>query len=176
MQKTGYCLVKWSTREVVQQWNDTTSDADSPHIWFNVPGRDLGDELAVHCPKVGKVYGGDYALAERYEDNVKPSKYHTELGRTTLVESKKKVVIRVEYPEKPNVVPQTVSGANLRKALRAAGHREAFDYIVAEAGHDAYDEWEYAYYVVRSGLVAGLLDKLPGANADDLFRAADSHP
>lgn len=83
-------------------------------------------------------------------------------------------VLEAFDPDAP-VVPQSVAPYQARRALNAAGLREAAEAAIAGASQDVRDAWEYALVIEREssfiaaiGGALGLTDQ----QVDDLFIAA----
>jgi len=77
----------------------------------------------------------------------------------------------------PAPVPQSVSPLQARRALRAAGLMSAVEAVLAGAGDDARDAWEYAVEIRRDDATLAVLAAELGmtdAQLDDLFRDAAS--
>lgn len=73
----------------------------------------------------------------------------------------------------PNPVPGSISPLQARRALTAAGMREAVDGYVATLEQDGKDAWEYATVVNRDNAIIAAGASALGlttAQVDDLFR------
>ena len=86
--------------------------------------------------------------------------------------------VKPDESEQPASVPSAVSPYQARRALNAAGLRDAVEAAVAAASYDVKDAWEYALTVERSSpMIAAVASALGLTNAqvDALFVAAAAY-
>ncbi|MGE0022748.1 MAG: hypothetical protein AB7S70_03850 [Hyphomicrobium sp.] len=101
-------------------------------------------------------------------------------GRETLTAEQSAALdalIAAHDPDAP-VVPQVVTPYQARRALNAAGLRDAAEAAIAAAGYDVRDAWEYALTIERSSpFVAALAPALglSDTQIDALFVAAAAY-
>lgn len=169
MQHTGYSLID-SNNNIVESWYENNGFRTAPEV-IHIPNSDL----VVHAPQLYTDYNG-YKLVKRQLVNEKPSEWHRPISSTLLFDGTD-VVETYVYPEEPNVVPQSVTPIQFRKALNQLNIRNEVDNYVSTLDQDSKDAWEYATSFDRGNPIlaaaAVALNKTT-KEVDDLFRLAST--
>lgn len=169
MQNTGFSLID-SDNNIVESWYENNGFRTAPEV-IHIPNSDL----VVHAPQLYTDYNG-YKLVKRQLVNEKPSEWHRPISSTLLFDGTD-VVETYVYPEEPNVVPQSVSPIQFRKALNQLNIRNEVDNYVGTLDQDSKDAWEYATSFDRGNPI--ILEATVALNkttkeVDDLFRLAST--
>lgn len=168
MQQTGYSLVD-KDNNIIQSWYENNGMHSIPEVVV-LPNGDI-----LNAPVVYEEYG-DYKLVKRFlvDENLGIWYVHTsstvEFDGTDVVET-------YVYPTEPNIVPQSVTPLQFRKALNQMNMREMIEDYVKTLDADSKDAWEYATVIERNNPIitsaAEALNKTV-AEVDDLFRLSST--
>lgn len=172
MEQIGYSLVDVNNIEI-NFWGNTPGQCQGIPKLIIMPN---GDH--VHNPVVGETLSNNYRLVERHLENNPPSVWHSKINETiTFDEIDNRTVITYVYSEQPDIVPQTVTPLQMRKALRQLGLRDQVEDFVKTLDADAQDSWEYAIQIERNNqiLIQGaiVLGKTE-QELDEVFRLAST--
>lgn len=168
MQQVGYSLIDKDNKEVMF-WGDYNSHASMPEFII-LPNKDI-----VYCPEI---YGnfGPYKLVKRFVENNPPSSLYSCIERKITFNNGDTLETYV-YPDKPNLVPESVTPLQLRKALNKLKLRETVDDYIKALDQDSQDSWEYATIIMRNNSLindASVFLKKSQEDVDELFRLAST--
>jgi len=168
MQQTGYSLID-KDNNIIESWYENAGMRSIPQI-IVLPNGDI-----LNAPVVYGVYG-DYTLVKRFLVNESPGQWFRETS--SVVEFNGTDVIETYvYPETPNVVPQSVTPLQFRRALNQLNLRTEIEQYVQTLDADSKDAWEYATVFERNNTIitnaAQVLNKTT-EEVDDLFRLAST--
>jgi hypothetical protein len=168
MQQTGYSLID-KDDNIIQSWYENAGMRSKPDF-IVLPNGDI-----VNAPDI-YVFYEDYKLVKRFLVNNVPGQWYTHTSSTVVFDGTD-VVETYVYPELPNVVPQSVSPLQFRKALNQMNMRTMIEDYVNTLDADSKDAWEYAISFERNNPIiasaAEALDKTT-EEVDDLFRLAST--
>jgi hypothetical protein len=169
MQHTGFSLID-SNNNIVESWHENNGSRSAPDVIF-IPDSDV----TVHAPDLYTDYNG-YKLVKRHLVDDKPSEWYQRISSNTEFNGTD-VVETFVYPEDPNIVPQSVTPVQFRKALNQLNIRNEVDNYVSTLDQDSKDAWEYATSFDRGNPIlaaaAVALNKTT-KEVDDLFRLAST--
>lgn len=168
MQQTGYSLID-KNNNIIKSWYENSGMHSLPEVVI-LPNGDI-----LNAPQVYEKYG-DYELVKRFLNNEKPGQWYTPISSTVSYDGKD-VVETYVYPEQPNLVPQSVTPLQFRRALNQLNMRTAIENYVNTLDEDSKDAWQYATIFERNNIIitsaAAALNKT-SAEVDDLFRLAST--
>jgi len=168
MQHTGYSLID-QNNNIIESWYENNGSRSIPDV-IVLPNGDI-----INAPSVYETFG-DYKLVKRFLVNEPPSVWHAHTSSTVEFNGTD-VVETYVYPEAPNIVPQTVSPLQMRRALTELGLRTDVENAVETLDQDAKDAWQYATEIHRNnGIIAQVATALNKTteDIDNLFRLAST--
>lgn len=168
MEHVGYSLIDNKNKEI-QFWGELGMARNMPDIIRLPSGTD------VHSMQLYETIDG-YTLVKRLVDANPPSIFHTKLSQTSKF-VKPDVVVTYTYSKKADVVPNSVTAVQFRKALNQLNLRNDINKYIEAQEQDTQDTWEYAIEIQRQNplieAAATALGKTT-EEVDDLFRLAHS--
>ena len=169
MQHTGFSLID-SNNSVVLSWHENNGSRSCPEVIF-IPNSDI----MVHAPDLYTDYNG-YKLVKRHLVNDKPSEWHRSTSSNVEFDGTD-VIETFVYPDDPNIVPESVSPVQFRRALNQLNIRNDIDSYVNTLDQNSKDAWEYATVIERNNpivLNAAMELEKSSVEVDDLFRLAST--
>lgn len=168
MKQTGYSLID-KNNNILESWYENSGTRSIPEVII-LPNGDI-----LNSPKVYENYG-DYKLVKRFLVDEKPGFWYVHTSSTVSFDGKD-VVETFVYPAQPNIVPQSVTPLQFRRALNQLNMRTSIENYVNTLDADSKDAWEYATVFERNDPIissaATALNKT-SAEVDELFRLAST--
>jgi hypothetical protein len=168
MQHTGYSLID-ENNNIIQSWYENLGFQSLPDNLI-LPNGDIV------CAPSEDWQNDNYKLVKRYLVDNPPSVWHRSTSSEVVFDGTD-VVETYVYPEVPNIVPQTVSPLQMRRALTELGLRTDVENAVETLDQDAKDAWQYATEIHRNnGIIANVATALNKTteDIDNLFRLAST--
>ncbi len=166
MQHTGFSLID-KENNIIESWYENAGYRSIPEIII-LPNGDI-----VNAPSVYETFG-NYKLVKRFLVDENPGMWFDHTSSTVEFDDTD-VVETYIYPETPNVVPQSVTPLQFRRALNQLDLRTQIEQYVQTLDADSKDAWEYAISFERNNpIIASAAQALNKTieEVDNLFRLA----
>lgn len=168
MQQTGYSLID-KDNNILQSWFENKGTCSIPEVIILPNGNIL------NAPEVYEKYG-EYKLVKRFLVDKNPGIWYDHTSSTVEFDGID-VIETYVYPTNPNVVPQSVSPLQFRKALNQMNMRTIIEDYIKTLDTDSKDAWDYAISFERNNPIitsaAKALNKTT-EEVDDLFRLSST--